>query len=400
MGLLGTASCLKPSDSDIQTSLPKPYSGTVIREVLAQQPELALYYQAYKRLGIDREIEHNKGYTIFAVKDAGMIAAGLTAEKINSLPLDSLAKLIRYHILSGTLDDHAIRSAAFSLITSTFRQDTIPYQDHYEQLFVPILYISGTDKLYLNEYPVCPLPSGIRAANGYIYAVDSLVQPPPARALLNIIDEDPELSLYRFALNLRDSLVRDPLDAWGSYDEGSCSDTFLFAQTSQAHGRPLVFKPTVMAPTNAAFRAAGLRTEEDIRNFALSVPMELHVDEMTFLPTIKWSPLDSILKRHILYNEEAYSQVRPIFPLLYNDLASPTFTNSILNAYKRGVGFWGPLTYIRYERKLQFSAVNGSLQVRYHPGEGGTANIIRQPGNKGIAINGSIYKTDQLFKLR
>ena len=76
MGLLGAASCLKPSDSDIQTSLPKPYSGTVIQEVLAQQPELALYHQAYKRLGIDREMEHNKGYTIFAVKDAGMIAAG------------------------------------------------------------------------------------------------------------------------------------------------------------------------------------------------------------------------------------------------------------------------------------------------------------------------------------
>ncbi len=46
---------------------------------------------------------YNKGYTIFAVKDAGMIAAGLTAGKISSLPLDSLSRLIRYHDCPGAL---------------------------------------------------------------------------------------------------------------------------------------------------------------------------------------------------------------------------------------------------------------------------------------------------------
>lgn len=50
--------------------------------------------------------------------------------------------------------------------------------------------------------------------------------------------------------------------------------------------------------------------------------------------------------------------------------------------------------------KLQFSRANGGVQVRYNPGAGAVANIIRQPGNKGIAVNGAVYKTDQLFKPR
>ncbi len=395
-GLLGAASCLKPSDSDMQVSLPIPHSGTDIHEVLAQQPGLALYNQAYTRLGIDKEMDHNKGYTIFAVKDAGMIAAGLTAEKISSLPLDSLAKLIRYHNLSGALDDNAILSAAFTLITSTLRQDTVPYRDHYEQLVLPRLYISGNDKLYLNDYPVSALPSAIKAANGYIYAVDSLVQPPAARTVLEIVDEDPELSLYRFALNLRDSLFRDPVEAWGYFDDLTCSDTFFFATAFNQYGQAMTHKPTVLAPTNDAFRAAGLHTEEDIRNFALSVPMEVYIDYNTYMMYINYSPLDSILKRHIIYNEELINQAR--LPLLYYDLAKPAFSSSALNVYKRGISFFGPLSYKKETYKLQFSVSNGDLKVRYNPGPGGVANIIRQPGNKGIGINGAVYKTDQLFK--
>lgn len=397
-GLLGTTSCLKPSDSDMQVSLPKPHSGTDIHEVLAQQPGLALYNQAYKRLGIDKEMDHNKGYTIFAVKDAGMIAAGLTAGKISSLPLDSLSRLIRYHILSGALDDNAILSAAFTLITPTFRQDTIPFREHYRQLSSPLLYVSGNSKLYLNDYAVCPLPSAIKAANGYIYAVDSLVQPPPARTMLNIVDEDPELSLYRFALNLRDSIFRDPAVMWDSYDLYTGSDTFFLDNYLDEYGRPRLAKPTILAPTNAAFRAAGLGTEEDIRNFALSAPTELNIDWNTYLMTIKWSPLDSILKRHILHNEELLTGTTARIPVLYNDLASSTFNNSLLNTYKRPVSYWGPPTYIGSPHKLQFLQANGGVQVRYNPGA--VANIIRQPGNKGIAVNGAVYKTDQLFKPR
>lgn len=396
--LLGATSCLKPSDSDMQVSLPKPHSGIDIHEVLAQQPGLALYNQAYKRLGIDKEMDHNKGYTIFAVKDAGMIAAGLTAEKISSLPLDSLAKLIRYHILSGALDDNAILSAAFTLITPTFRQDTIPFRDHYQQLSSPRLYVSGDDKLYLNDYPVCTLPSAIKAANGYIYMVDSLVQPPPALTMLNIVDEDPELSLYRFSLNLRDSLARDPLVAWDLYDEYTGSDTFFLQDYLDQYGRPRPAKPTILAPTNAAFRAAGLGTEEDIRNFALSVPMEVYLDYNTYILTVKWSPLDSILKRHILHNEELFSEAR--IPVLYNDLGNPAFNSSLLNTYKRGISYFGPSSYMQSYHKLQFSRANGGVQVRYNPGAGAVANIIRQPGNKGIAVNGAVYKTDQLFKQR
>jgi uncharacterized surface protein with fasciclin (FAS1) repeats len=395
--------CLKPSDGEIVKAVPLPFKGQDMVKTLAGESSLTLFYQAFNRLALASVITPNSGFTIFAPTDSAMKAAGLDATDIMKLPIDSLRKLIMYHIANGVYDDNALTSSITSKQVTTLQQDTVSDIYGFRSVVVPPLFIKENKVLYLNGIAVVKSKPAIQTSNGYIYPINSLITGIPSRTLYDVIKSDPDLTLYNQALIIADSIR----DAALGYPDPTSEDVATFSNpiNFSIYGNNYAsFYPTVLAPTNKAFNDAGFHTVNDIRQFALRSQTGFNTDYSAF----NFSPVDSVLKHHILYNYKV-AQGNPgtfvgIIRIFYNDLLNPAINNGVYNSYLGpGSDNFGARGSLGYATPLTFSASNGVVNIKWTSDPASPLVVLPldvsmlHPVNNFIASNGALYKIDKLF---
>ncbi|WP_188316184.1 fasciclin domain-containing protein [Chitinophaga agrisoli] len=389
------SACLKSSDSALHISHSAPFENGDIKKALATEPSISLFNKAFTRLQLAALVDSGKGYTVFAPVDSVMKAAGLDEQKINSLPLDSLRRLIAYHVVAGPFDDLALTNNLLSTKGPSFLRDTT-FDQHtgFSVYTYPLFIRESAGVLWLNGHPIEKNAPVMSASNGYIYPVKRIVYAPQARSLYDIIATEPDLTLYNAAMQISDSLVWDGFQKrFGAYDQNT-RDTFFYA-----HPIPPNLAgswPTIFAPTNKAFNKAGFYTVEDIRSYALSTPTGVEPGSGVF----RYPPIDSLITRHVLFNSQlSFQNSFNTSLVLYGDLLDKHVDLGPFNIY------WGRSTSEIYNGAqikwpgMQFYTQNGKVYIQW----GSTAVPVTLDGdmahsvNSFIATNGALYKIDQLF---
>jgi uncharacterized surface protein with fasciclin (FAS1) repeats len=400
---LAWSACLKRSESPLTTSISQPFKTGDLVKALAADSSAGLFRRAFNRLNLSPQIDPTKNYTIFAVSDSAMTAAGLTAAAIDALPLDSLRKIITYQIVSGTYDEIALTNTVSSQQLQTLRQDTIVGHLEPSSISTHLLYAKEQGLLYFNGVATPWQSPAIEASNGYLYNVGRVFIPLPSTGTVwDVIRSQPDLTLFYAAMLLADSTLDVGLQAGFGGPYYDTLDLFSYALSNP----PPFIEPgmlaTVLAPTNKAFNDAGFYTVDDLRQFANQTYVGF--DPNTFA-AFYFSPLDSVVSRHILYNRISANLNRTfVTRLFYNDLMSTDINNGNLNTYIGPEGGDVDVTYfiLRYPSGLQFSGRNGTAYVQWNKDPNSAVPIPQdadpaRPVNHFNTTTGSVYKIDKLF---
>lgn len=392
------SACLKPSDSDMAVSHSLPFQNGDLNNALSKDSTLKLFYQAYARLQLSKLLDTTKGYTIFAPVNAAMIAAGLNESTIISLPIDSLNKLITPHFVGGALDDQSFTNSILSLRAITFRQDTSFSQATGHTVYTAPLFVQEEANLInFNGFPVTKASPVIPASNGYIYPITHVLPGIANQTLADVIASQPDLSLFKASLEISDSIRWDYMQhLYGAYDVNTKDIEWLAQKVPQFYYSG--FQPTILAPTNTAFNKAGFYTADDIRQYALSIPVGYDPGNNLF----NYSPIDSITKRHFIYNLTVANHTNITTTLiLYSDFLHPqTVNNDVYNVY---LGRTTSELYngLNLTPALQFSAQQGVAYVKWN--DQAAPVLIQQdkdpahPVRNFITTFGALYKVDELF---
>lgn len=386
--LLSMQACLKSTDEAAVPDPAIPFKGTDITGTLAAESSLQLFNKAYKRLALEKEVTNDAGYTIFAPVDSAMKAAGLDETSIDKMNIDSLRRRIAYQIVMGSLTKAAIHNQVTASYMTTLDRVLVTGSSGSTAYVSTSLYVKEDDQLYMNGSPVTQRNSAITATNGYVYPVSAFVSRLPEYTLLDVISTDPELSLYYEALQIQDEILGAA---------GAQGDIQLFSDKPATTG----MYPTVLAPTNKAFEAAGFHTADDIREYASSTYVGNDPD--TYFP-FYFSPMDTVLRKHILYNQSvanSFLSTRNTVRIFYSDFLRNEFNNGKINTYDAFTDLFLPA--LRYDHPLTFSVSGGEAYVKYDR-DPATAPVRiprdasrTQPVNNYITANGSLYKIDKLF---
>ena len=385
--MLGWA-CSKSLDSPLP-SKPNGVRDTAgdIRTVLAAGP-YTLFDQALLKVSMDTPFAF---YTMFVPSDSAMTAAGLTSAAIQALSLDSLYKIMGYYIVRGIYSDTLIGAYADSLTTElpTLRQDVtyiFQYGGYTAQEYQQNLYVSyNNGTLYVNGLPANHGVPPLHASNGWIFPLDHALQA-PAQSVWGYIQTRPELSMYLLANELVDSIYSADY-FYNATIDSALFNTVTYLPSGYYYPTPENF--TVLAPTNAAFAAAGFNTAEDLRSYVVqSVP--------TAYPRYNYNAMDSVLKEHYLYNPGQ----NPVFysDMLYSSRMNDGWLNS--NAWSQWAYNYANTQedttitpfYPLFTNKSGLVSIQWSRNPAIPPA---TQNL--SPDSALLGTNGIIYEIDQLF---
>lgn len=411
--LMAGQGCIKSSDSGIGHSDPLKFEGGNLKTALELIDSLSLFRQALDRIGFTPRLESNNAYTIFAPGNEAMKAAGLDATGMQSISIDSLRKIITYHILPGAIDNLALNNLPITKFLQTLRSDTIRVPFEGARVKDSWIGVQKSDKLYLNGYSFNNQPPGA-AANGYIYPIGRFLDNEfidESRTLWDVVQSEPDLSLFREAIRLLDSIKESDsyLEQeffWFPLPPPSDIPVMSTRKWDPIRNRSnLQAMPMILAPVNQAFHDAGFHSIDDLRAFALRYPcgVKAHVSEdwneieMEF----RYTSLDTLLAMNVMVHA-GMSDAALRYPsrILYSDLVSGRLNNGIFNRMARGTGGgFGWYTISPYN--LNFSETNGIAQVQLYPGS--QQAIIpkdsdpKHPVNNFNVENGVLYKVNKLF---
>jgi uncharacterized surface protein with fasciclin (FAS1) repeats len=357
-----------------------------VQHILDSVPGFSLFAMAAERGEVDTLLDPGTFYTLFVPTDSAMQAAGMNAQAITAMPVDSLGKWVQYHITYGNSSTAALTNTPVSAQLFGLRQDYESVGNTY-YVFQYSLYVKESNVLYINGIASNTGDSPIQASNGYLYPVHRVLQA-PVQTVFSIIANRPELSMYYFAIQIMDSITQAVNN--GSYQPNEDSIVFSNIQYVEAAGgrnpniSPVL--PTVFAPTNTAFQQAGFSSTDDIRNYALSaLPGYAIINNQQ---VYVYDPLDSVLKSQYLYNAGQVENGATFASLLcYNDLAGYSgINNNVLNVNN----------FLSNPFPLQFSGSGGVLNIKWTPAQP-VVSLPYDSSSSFLAVNGVIYECDQLF---
>jgi uncharacterized surface protein with fasciclin (FAS1) repeats len=219
--LLFTA-CTKDDHALVVTAKPTIY------EQIVKDPQLSLFKAALQRANMlsDSTFDSDGPFTVFAPVDSAFIAAGITADKINSLSPDSVAQLLQYHIVYGTL-------SSTSLIGFYAR-----YVSAQNKTFSPMI-TKNYYGMFLNGIPL--VQQDIPVGDGAMHKIGRVAIPPAGR-VYTLIKENPDLTMYAEALHVL------------GYDTSLDKEKPVPQPYVQIPVPPTI---TVLAPNDEAFKAFG-----------------------------------------------------------------------------------------------------------------------------------------------
>jgi uncharacterized surface protein with fasciclin (FAS1) repeats len=206
---LMSSSCSKSDDNNDQN----------ITTIVSNNPNFSLLALAINRAGLTSTINSSNNITVFAPDNEAFAAAGITESAINSLPVESLAAILKYHVVGSSINSAAVPTSA---AVATLEGKNLYASNNANGVFVNGIKVKQAD---------------VAASNGIIHVI-SKVMMPPTQTIAEIAASNPDFSLLLAAV-VRAGLAT-AVSSEGNY--------------------------TVFAPTNAAFNAAGFNSAADINN--------------------------------------------------------------------------------------------------------------------------------------
>lgn len=244
-----TFTACKKNESSV--TIPAPQT---IAQLVTSNNQLTLLTAAVNRAGLAATLSGTGPFTVFAPTDDAFRAAGFAdAAAINAAPAATLANILQYHVVSGSLPASAIPAGQTAQPTALTANGTVYVSKAAST--------SGTTGVSVNGARVAM--ADVQASNGIIHVIDQVLLPPTG-TILAIAQADTTLSLLTAAVLRGGALVTGAL---------SGTTTAL----------------TVFAPTNAAFRAAGFLTVAAI-NAAPETTLTAVLTNHVVAPTRAFSP--------------------------------------------------------------------------------------------------------------
>jgi uncharacterized surface protein with fasciclin (FAS1) repeats len=403
VGICMSLSCRKVTDSPLRTSIQMTDTAGSLIQAL-DSSSCHLFDQAFHRAALDTALLSNGAYTMLAPTDSAMEAAGLTSQVIGALSVDSLMKIVRYHITHGAYSDVALLTAPASVQAPTLlvniTLDTVLGDLEYQQN----VYLKENTVLYANGEPVGTGAPGIQAYNGYLYTINKVLTA-PSQSVWQIISTDPRLDMYTTALRIDDSLyiAMQKSEPYYPATMPYACDSSLFSKiiySNVSNNTVSLNQPTVFAPTDSAFYAAGFHSVADIRAYALSTPLGNSGWNSTYEYIVMNDiPMDSILYAHIILNQNNDNPA--ISLVLYNDLQfSPLLNEGLTNS--NTYQFLNYALYWEYFQTypLNYSVSNNIPYIQWNPAVPAIPllpNTDPLHPRHYLATNGAVYLVNQLF---
>jgi uncharacterized surface protein with fasciclin (FAS1) repeats len=201
-----------------------------ITDVVVADPNFSILEAAVVKAGLADALATTNPITVFAPDNAAFTASGITEATIASLPVAAIDGILKYHVHSG-------------LVTST----AVPVSDAITTLGGTSLFASrNTNGVFMNGIKV--KQADVSASNGVIHVIEKVLIP-PTQTIAAIAASDTTFSFLVAAV----------------------TKTGLLSAISGPG------KFTVFAPTNAAFRAAGITDINAVDQATLNTVVRYHV---------------------------------------------------------------------------------------------------------------------------
>lgn len=234
---------------------------------VASQNNLKVFVAAVKAAQMDTAFQYLGQYTVFAPTDSAFNAAGITEANVGTLPAATLRAVLRQHILSG-------RTTSLSLLpgpNAAYRPINVEYL--YTSTYLPTT--GSFAGVFFNGKRL--VQADIPANNGLIHKINGVLLP-SSSSLTELLNSNSNLSFLQAAINRAGLLA-----------------------TLQGLTAPV----TLLAPTNAAFQAAGFA---DINAINAADP----------------TTLGNILRNHVIVN--GASAAAPLRRLFSCDFRAGSYT--------------------------------------------------------------------------
>ncbi|MDE3125400.1 MAG: fasciclin domain-containing protein [Bacteroidota bacterium] len=215
---IGTA-CKKSSSNPMPTQ-------QTITTIVSNNTNFSLLKTAVVKAGLATTLNGTGPFTVFAPSDTAFAGSGITASVINSLTADQLKTILLYHTIPANIPAANVPAGPNAKVITASG----------DSVFVT----KNANGVFVNGIPVTQ--ADIMASNGVIHALARVLIPPVGN-IVQVAQSDTSFS-YLVAAVLRAS-------------QGAVNVASVLSG-------PGPF--TVFAPTNAAFRAAGFATVNDINN--------------------------------------------------------------------------------------------------------------------------------------
>ncbi len=317
---LAFTACNNDDENPITTPTPQ-----TITDLVVAGDQFTLLEAAVTRAGLTTVLSGTGPFTVFAPTDDAFRAAGYADVAAVTAAADTtLRRILQYHVVSGSVASSAIATGQTAQPTSLSANGTAYVSKAAST--------SGTTGAGVSVNGARVLMADVQASNGIVHVIDRVLIPPTGN-ILATAQRDTTLTLLVAAASRGGAAVTGALSG----------STAL----------------TVFAPTNAAFRAAGLGTTTAIN--AASV-----------------SALTGILTNHVVASARAYSPTVVNGPITTGagTVTATTGTGNALTLTSRGNA--GQVSNV-----LSNTLVNGTLVQ-----------------NRDItATNGVIHKIDRVLLL-
>ena len=202
-----------------------------ITDLVVNNPNFSTLKAAVVKAGLADALATTNPLTVFAPDNAAFAASGITEATIASLPVSTVDSILKYHVLSA-------------FVTST----SVPVSDAVNPLLGVQLYASrNVNGVFVNGIKV--KQADIEAKNGVVHVIEKVLFPIPTKNIVQIASADTSFS-FLVAAVVRASLV-PTLSGPGKF--------------------------TVFAPTNNAFRAAGITDINAVPVATLQAVLKYHV---------------------------------------------------------------------------------------------------------------------------
>ncbi|MBX9784078.1 MAG: fasciclin domain-containing protein [Chitinophagaceae bacterium] len=211
LSVLVAASCDKRSRNEI-------YPPAIQDNVLSaaqKEGNLNVFVAAMKLARMDSALQYLGQYTVWAPTDQAFAGININAGNLNTVPIETLRAILRYHIVSG-------RVPRINLLPGP----NSPYTSISNEAMYTSTYSAGVPGSFLNGRRI--VKTDILANNGVLHAIGGVLAPPPGN-IMQTLEANPNFSFLVAAI-----------------DRAGLRSTF--ASTN-------VFN--LFAPTNTAFQNAG-----------------------------------------------------------------------------------------------------------------------------------------------
>jgi uncharacterized surface protein with fasciclin (FAS1) repeats len=196
--------CVKTYSTATDQSLTPRQPSQSLMDYLKNNYSFSMFYAAIQRVGLDKQLDSTKKYTILMPDDNAFALANITMDSLMNVDTAYLRKWMGFHILQGAIGYDSVPQTVDNVFYSILGQKIF--------LSKPVT-PSQSGHLVLHANGTAVVSFDITASDGYIQVLSTPLNAPLEGTLQDYINAHPDqYSLFKAALqhfNLWDSLGTD-----------------------------------------------------------------------------------------------------------------------------------------------------------------------------------------------